>query len=558
LLTLNENWTDVDPQRVFTPEDIAFFSSTLYRSLVTYASSPDAIEGTTLLPDLAIDLGTPIDGGRTWMFALRDGISWEYGSPLICEDISYGVSRTFAREITGGGPAYAIRYLDIPMDDDGVSAYPGPYRATRKEQALFDAVVACDRDTITFRLNQPLGDFNDMTTLGMSPVPNPVDHPGVDIGEGYGISPDSKPWSSGPYRVASYEPGVGGTMVLVRNEHWNRDTDPVRTAYPDRWVVELGLDPREIDQRLMAPEGDDEFALLYGEVHNPENLSRIFADAHTPKPAFEGRVVSAFDPYSSYYWVDTEKVPNEKIRQAIGVALDRQGLRDVWSDFSGGPAFGDFYGDFADGVVKPNIGLDYTDTGYYEDLLGFPIPLHGDPEAAARLIAESGEPAPTLEWNTPESQIGQLRFNIIKTSLEKAGFKVEYGGIPPSTGFCVVCLNNDPRDYVTGEFGTSAWGFDWPSASTVIPALFTEAGGWNLARVQDADFEAGIQNAMATLDRPERATRWQALNREAVERGWIIPTFFTRSQVMAGTKVGPIYRWPAYASWPYGVMYVAE
>ena len=65
-----------------------------------------------------------------------------------------------------------------------------------------------------------------------------------------------------------------------------------------------------------------------------------------------------------------------------------------------------------------------------------------------------------------------------------------------------------------------------------------------------------VEDAIATLDRAEQARKWQALNRESVERAWIIPTFFTRSQNLSGGKVGPIYRWPAYASWPYGVMYV--
>ena len=37
---------------------------------------------------------------------------------------------------------------------------------------------------------------------------------------------------------------------------------------------------------------------------------------------------------------------------------------------------------------------------------------------------------------------------------------------------------------------------------------------------------------------------------------YVIPTFFGLSQTIAGNKVGPIYRWPAYGSWPYGDMFV--
>jgi hypothetical protein len=39
---------------------------------------------------------------------------------------------------------------------------------------------------------------------------------------------------------------------------------------------------------------------------------------------------------------------------------------------------------------------------------------------------------------------------------------------------------------------------------------------------------------------------------------WVLPTFFGLSQTLAGKGVGPIYRWPAYGSWPYGQMGVTS
>ena len=83
-----------------------------------------------------------------------------------------------------------------------------------------------------------------------------------DIGEGYGIT--SPPWASGPYKVDHYTPGAGGEMVLVRNEGWKQESDPVRGAYPDKWVVSFGNDPQLIDQRLQNPSGNDETAIQYG------------------------------------------------------------------------------------------------------------------------------------------------------------------------------------------------------------------------------------------------------------------------------------------------------
>ena len=47
----------------------------------------------------------------------------------------------------------------------------------------------------------------------------------------------------------------------------------------------------------------------------------------------------------------------------------------------------------------------------------------------------------------------------------------------------------------------SGWGPDWPNASTVIPELFTEAGGFNLSQVKDKAFAAKVQEAKINTDR---------------------------------------------------------
>ena len=62
-----------------------------------------------------------------WTIGLRDGVTFQDGSPITCADIAYGVSRTFATDVITGGPTYAISMLDIPKADDGSSIYKGPY-----------------------------------------------------------------------------------------------------------------------------------------------------------------------------------------------------------------------------------------------------------------------------------------------------------------------------------------------------------------------------------------------------------------------------------------------
>jgi len=543
ILTQSEQFDHVDPQRVYTGEDLAFFGATIMRSLVSYVNSTDPVEANGLQPDMATDTGTPNEDATSWTFTLRDGLTWQDGSEVKCEDIRYGVSRTFAQDIITDGPTYALVYLAAP------EGYPGPYTATPEQQEQFDTeTIVCEGNTITFNLNQPVADFNYTTTLGFSAVPNPVDHPDVDLGEEY----DTAVWSNGPYMIESYQTGVGGSMVMVRNPNYNPDSDNnFRMAYPDRWEVNFGLDPAVIDQRLIASAGEDATALLYGNVQ-PENLQTLFVDPQTAQPDFEGRVVSDYDPYSLYYWINTQRVPNLNHRLAMAATMDREALRQN--------AGGDFAGEFADGVVKPNIGMDYAPTDFWTAAgpFGQDVPDTGDPALAQQLIADSGEEIPeSITFDYAQTPVNDRAAAIVQASLEAAGFTVQVNPIEPGAYYSTVL---DPEQQ--GHIGTAGWGPDWPNASTVIPPLFTDNGGFNLSRVSEEaepEWYADIAAALGELDREAQAGLWQELNQRAAYNAWIIPNRASITQVIAGNGLGEVnFQWAPYGSWSYQTIYVVQ
>jgi peptide/nickel transport system substrate-binding protein len=541
VLTQSEQWNQVDPQRNYTGEDLAFFGGTVMRGLTAYKFSADAAEGTSLVPDMATDLGTATDGGKTWAFTLRDGVTWQDGTDVTCEYIKYGVSRTFATSVINQGPTYAVVYLDIPSDADGSSSYKGPYPvgtpAAVVGQDLYDKAVTCDGKTITFHLNKPIADFNYTVTLGFGAV-----RKADDTGETYGtVAPYVI--SNGPYKIDSYTTGNGGKMVLVRNENWKPESDPYRKAYPDKWEVDFGIDPKVLDQRIMQSAGNDAFAVQYGQIQ-PENLGVIFDDPDHTKAEFGNRAISGFDPYSRYYWIDNGKIKNVKIRQAMAVALDRAAIRlNIGGAFAGA---------FADGLVKPNIGGDYAPTEFWTSFFGQPVPDNGDPVLAKKLIAESGEAAPTLVFNFADTPVNQKTAAIVIDSLGKAGITVTPAPLEPGKYYSIVFSE------ARGDFGTGGWGADWPNASTVLPPLLTVKGGWDLSQLDDPQVNAESDAALTELNRDKQKTLWQALNKKAAENVYTIPTFFGLSQTIGGTKVGPLYRWSAYGSWPYGEMYVTK
>jgi peptide/nickel transport system substrate-binding protein len=534
-LTQNEQFDQIDPQRMYTGEDLAFWGGTVYRTLTNFKFSADPIEGTKVVPDMATDTGTATNGGKSWAFTIRDGVTFQDGNPVTCADVAYGTSRTFATDVITGGPTYAISMLDIPKDADGTSSYKGPYKKTGQE--LFDKAVTCSADgkTITFNLNKPVPDFNYATTLlAFAPVPK-----AADTGEKY----RDAPVASGPYMVQSNKDGKGGKLVLVRNPKWDAKSDDYRGAYPDQWEVDYGIDPKVIDQRVMQSSGND--ATSMNIILQPENLAVVFSSPTEAQPQYNGRAISELDPYVRYFAVNTKKVPNLKIRQAIAVALDREALRKN--------AGGDFAGDLADGVIKPNMGVDYAPSGMWDTLLGQKIPDTGDPEYAKKLIADSGEAAPTITFDYPQTPTGDKAAAIIVSSLGKAGITVKPNPIEPGQYYGVVF---DPEK--AHELINAGWGPDWPNASTIIPELFTPAGGFNLSQYDNAAFTKASDAAKVEFDRAKQAKMWQDLNKQAMADVVAIPTRFERQQRMTGNKVGGQYLWPAWGSWPYGQMYVTQ
>ena len=172
--------------------------------------------------------------------------------------------------------------LDIPTTDDGESVYKGPYVSAGNDVAAFDRAVICRGDEITFHLNRPTPDFDyAVTLLAFGPVAR-----SADTGERY----DRRPMSSGPYRIAS---SSTAQLVLERNQHWARSSDPTRGGYPDQVVVRFGLDPTVIDQRMIRDAGEDSSSLTPIAVQ-PPSLPTVFEGEGSA--AYAQRRVDDLDP----------------------------------------------------------------------------------------------------------------------------------------------------------------------------------------------------------------------------------------------------------------------
>jgi len=131
-----------------------------------------------LIPDLASSY-TVSDDGMTYIFILREGLTWHDGKPLTSEDVVFTVTK---------------------IKD---SALKSPRRASWEGVT----VAATDDRTIQFTLEQPYSPFLENTTLGILPQ-----HLWKDItSEQFSFSKyNVEPVGSGPYRITGVSKDSSG------------------------------------------------------------------------------------------------------------------------------------------------------------------------------------------------------------------------------------------------------------------------------------------------------------------------------------------------------------
>jgi peptide/nickel transport system substrate-binding protein len=537
-ITHAEQFEQLDPARMYTGRDIAFFNSFLHRNLVSYKPVPGAA-GSSLVGDLATNTGVPSNAAKTWTFTLRPGITWEDGSAITCADVKYGVSRPFATDVITDGPTYLVNSLDIPLNADGTSKYAGPYKKTGQE--LYDKAVICKGNTITFKLNRSFADFNYALTY---PAGAPVKK-SKDTGDKYTLAP----FSSGPYKVESYK--IGDELVMVRNTAWKKSSDPVRTPYADNIVVRFGL-AEDVRDSIMLDDSIPNTVNLDGLM--PANNRAFFDD---PKKA--NQRMNVFDPYVRYAAMNVSAGHMDclDVRKAVFFAINTQALIDL----SGGSVY---YGQPGDSPIKPVLGLDYKPTtGNIHDPAW---KITGNPDKAKELLAAAKTSCPAtydkatnpdkgIIWDIAQSSTNQKASVLITNALKLAGINIKFNFIPGGQYYATVQNNAKQND-----ISSVGWGADWANASTVIPELFIKGHGFALSQNWNDPaypaFEKKSNAALNETNRAKQAKMWQELSQVVMDQYWIIRPVFSKGQFQWGSGVGGVYYWEPQGTFGFGQLYV--
>jgi len=450
-----------------------------YDGLLAFSKSPS--DPGRLVPDLALAIPAPQDGGLTYTFRLRPGLRYWNGAPVRASDFMRGF------ELAAEDPAWAA-YL-------GALPHAGACANTHTCN-LTAAIEANDQaGTVTLRLTHP--DPNLLTALGQPTfAPDP---------RGPGIRP-----GTGPYRVVRQV--VGHFLVFERNRYfheWSPAAQP--SGYPDQIVVRVdGTAPANVaavaagraDWTFDAPTQSQLAALELrtpGLLHRYQALGTTWADLNTRVPPFN----------------------DLRVRQALNYAIDR----DAIVRLSGGPQ-----------LAAPQCQIiPPTMPGYIPSC---PYTSHPstagrwtapDLTRARRLIAASGTAGMVVTVTlTPSQPAGRPIATYVVQLLRELGYRARLyvthsngvldnpGGAPQLNINTVYANVPSPSEWLTVQLSCAEW---QPPTATVNHAEFCD-------RTLDRTTAAAAQ--LQTTD-PVAADRlWAKADRDATNKApWLTMVSFS-------------------------------
>ncbi|MFE2186317.1 ABC transporter substrate-binding protein [Streptomyces sp. NPDC059455] len=497
-----------DPQRTYFGF-VWNFSRYYARQLVTYAPKPGK-DGAELVPDLAEKTAKVTDGGKTYTYTLRDGITWEDGSPITSYDIKYGIERVWAQNDIPGGPIFLQQALDPDL------TYKGPYKGTSD----LKAIKTPDDRTIVFKLPKLNGDFERMlATPSGSPVKKEKDTKGKYT---------NRPFSSGPYKFDSYQPGK--SLELVRNTEWKRSSDPIRAALPDRITVNVNDDEQAKAEALFSGQYhlDLESSGLTGTALTKARSSSDLS-ARLDNPYTQGLLLAAL-PRS------VKPLDNVHCRKAVLYAADRENMQTA----SGGVLSGD---------IAPHM-LPSTITGSDSSYDPYETrKTRGKPNAtkAKEELKACGKPngftTTIAVRNNRPADVAVAE--SLRSSLEKVGIdtdidQVDFARYSETLGA--------PEVVKKKGYGIVIyrWSSDLPTGQSFLQLLadsrFIErTANLNVAEVDDPTIDHLFDTAIAEQAPEKAGDDYAQINRRISDSAAYLPILFQKSVLWRGSRLTNVY-----------------
>lgn len=490
---------DLDPTNGWSVTGNSIQQALTSRSLTQYRVDEDG--NATLVPDLAVDLGTPNEDFTQWTFQLRDDATWEDGSPITAEEVAFGIARSMDSTAFPGGPGteYSTQYFA------GGDEFEGPYTDKDTDWSEWEGVdFDNDANTVTINMAKP---FPDMDYWGafMAMGPAPLGKASQPPAYGQNIM------SNGPYKVESFR--AQDELVLVKNDQWDPESDPARHQYADKFVFKFNADPDQTDQIMLSDNTESQTAI------STDLSASSYQDA---LDTLGDRLVQQSVQCTGFLYPNYETT-DLAFRKAIAYGYPYE---DVWAATGQVPGVTRVQ---ANSIMPPGMA---GKPEYFVDGEAFTY----DPEKAKELLAESEtDPLFSAIYYEPDP-LAVAGAKVAQKGLEEAGFEVKYTPVQDSP----YSTWTNPDDKLNKSLSVRGvnWCSDWPSGSTFIPALFRGGATYNTGNFDEPAINEAIEG-VAELPIEEQADAWGDIDEQIMTEYFpVIPTNYYNNLFTFGTKIG--------------------
>lgn len=435
-------------------------------------------------PDLAEKVEVSEDG-KTFTATLRDGIKWSDGSDITAEDFVY----TWRRMVD---PATASEYAYLVSDAHVLNAD----EVIAGEKPVEELGVKADGNKVIFTLSTPAPQFESLLTFSNF-VPQKESFV-KEAGEDYGTSSD-KMLYSGPFVVEDWN-GTSGSFKLVKNDnYW--DAENVKTE-----TVNVQTVKKPDTAVQMYKQGELDFA-------NISQTSAIYNANKNNEDVIE--IAEARADYLVYNETGSvEALTNEKIREALNLATDREGLVKAAADTGTNPAT----------AFVPKGLATLTDGTDLNEFVSQPYTF--DKEKAAQLfkegLAELGVDSLTLTITADsDNPIKKAATDYIKELWETT-----LPGLTVEEKFVTFKQRLEDTKNQNFEVAFVSWGGDYPEGSTFY-GLFQSGSAYNYGKVNSPEYDAAYEKALTTdaLDKDAGAADYKAAEQALYEGSHYNPLY---------------------------------
>ncbi len=424
-----------------------------------------------LIPWLARSWSMSPDG-KVWTFNLRPGVKWQNGDDFTSADVKFSLERY--------------------ISPDSQSAWAPMQRNT------VDRIETPDNYTVVVDAKAVNVFYGDFIVGALMTPKNYFEQVGADTFS-------KQPIGTGPWKMTSFSPGASVELE----------------AYKDYWGTKPAWDKLEL---LQIPEESTRVAMLKrGEVDiAPVSNDNAIALRSTGYQLRQTKSAAAPAYYIPGYWATSGPTSDQRVREAMDIAINRQEIVDS----------------FFEGFGKPTVGS----TGLDESHWGFdPIWYTNtyDPERAKQLLRDAGYPD---KFSDPVIQVYSTVQGSFASEPELVQLLVAYWEAVGIKTRLVPIDVNAMR---------SAWiALDPRTVGSVVPWI----GGTrpnNIAGQQNNMTSKGINVAandpqldsmylamLSELDPARRLAAWQSIQQRAFALHSVVGVARTYQQYVVSDKVG--------------------